>query len=82
MERSGVPLPGIQAQRPRTRTARTTRQINGAIVVGGQAVLGEMSGVPAPRVQRPIGFISGVCIVLLPKVELMESSRLGETMFC
>ena len=23
--------PGIQAQRPRTRTARTTRQINGAI---------------------------------------------------
>ena len=25
------PPPGIQAQRPRTRTARTTRQINGAI---------------------------------------------------
>ena len=29
-ERSGSPQPGIQAQRPRTRTARTTRQINGA----------------------------------------------------
>ena len=28
--------PGIQAQRPRTRTARTTRQINGAIFCGGQ----------------------------------------------
>ena len=27
------PPPGIQAQRPRTRTARTTRQINGAISV-------------------------------------------------
>ena len=27
------PPPGIQAQRPRTRTARTTRQINGAIFV-------------------------------------------------
>ena len=32
-ERSGSPQPGIQAQRPRTRTARTTRQINGAISV-------------------------------------------------
>ena len=30
---AGVPQPGIQAQRPRTRTARTTRQINGAISV-------------------------------------------------
>ena len=30
-----APQPGIQAQRPRTRTARTTRQINGAILVGG-----------------------------------------------
>ena len=29
-----MPPPGIQAQRPRTRTARTTRQINGAIIVG------------------------------------------------
>ena len=29
------PPPGIQAQRPRTRTARTTRQINGAILFGG-----------------------------------------------
>ena len=28
-----MPLPGIQAQRPRTLTARTTRQINGAIFV-------------------------------------------------
>ena len=30
-----MPPPGIQAQRPRTRTARTTRQINGAILFGG-----------------------------------------------
>ena len=30
-----MPPPGIQAQRPRTRTSRAIRQINGAIVVGG-----------------------------------------------
>ena len=49
--------PGIQAQRPRTRTARTTRQINGAIFCGGQPDFWDsvlLAG--TDRVQRPIGF--------------------------
>ena len=37
VEKPKVPQPGIQAQRPRTRAARTTRQINGAIRFGGYA---------------------------------------------
>ena len=35
------PPPGIQAQRPRARTARATRQINGAKSFGGYADFGE-----------------------------------------
>ena len=55
MQRSGVPLPGIQAQRPRTRTARTTRQINAAIPFNGYAAFGEKSSsVGVARVQRPL----------------------------
>ena len=71
-----MPPPGIQAQRPRTRTARTTRQINGAIVVGLQADFWRKVYRPGPT--RPTSNRLHLmcqwplCIVLLNKVALKK----------
>ncbi|MEC7215619.1 MAG: hypothetical protein VXW26_14520, partial [SAR324 cluster bacterium] len=53
-----MPPPGIQAQRPRTRTARTTRQILVRSCLVARMIFEEKSSVPAARVQRPIGCTS------------------------
>ena len=68
--------PSAHAPAPHARHDRSMARSS----LVARPILGEMSVLATPRVQRPIGIISGVCIVLLLKVESMESPRRGQRM--